>query len=125
MKFAAISLLAGSAAAFMPVQQSGRAVVSLNAERSKALPFMNRPPLVSLFVVAQNGGHHLNLRRLSLGRLVWGCMRWTDARYHAVHSGTLSPKRCDVPIWHQMLASYPVLIGCELLTTCFSRIHSA
>jgi hypothetical protein len=55
MKFAAISLLAGSAAAFMPVQQSGRAVVSLNAERSKSLPFMNRPPLVSLFVVAPNG----------------------------------------------------------------------
>ena len=51
MKFAAISLLAGSAAAFAPVQQSGRTVVSLNAERSKSLPFMNRPPLVSFLVV--------------------------------------------------------------------------
>ena len=49
MKFAAIAaaLLAGSASAFAPAQQQGRAVVSLNAERSKSLPFMNRPPLVS------------------------------------------------------------------------------
>jgi len=49
MKFAALSalLLAGSASAFAPAQQQGRAAVALNAERSKSLPFMNRPPLVS------------------------------------------------------------------------------
>ena len=48
MKFAAPLLLLGSAAAFAPAQQQGRAVTSLNAERSKSLPFMNRPALVSI-----------------------------------------------------------------------------
>ena len=49
MKFAAVvALLASSASAFAPAQQSARSVTSLNAERSKALPFMNRPALVSL-----------------------------------------------------------------------------
>jgi hypothetical protein len=47
MKIAALTLLAGSAAAFAP-QQSARVATSLN-ERSKALPFMNRPALVSAF----------------------------------------------------------------------------
>ena len=49
MKFAAVaSLLASSASAFAPAQQSATSVTSLNAERSQSLPFMNRPPLVSL-----------------------------------------------------------------------------
>ena len=49
MKFALFSaaFLAGSASAFAPVHQDSRAVTSLNAEMSKALPFMKRPPLVS------------------------------------------------------------------------------
>lgn len=47
MKLAALALLAVPAAAFAPAQQSERALTSLNAERSKSLPFMNRPPLVS------------------------------------------------------------------------------
>jgi len=48
----AASLMAGSAAAFTP-SLSGNGRVSrssLNAEASKSMPFMNRPPLVSLLV---------------------------------------------------------------------------
>lgn len=49
MKFTAFTaaILAGSASAFAPAMQSGRAVTSLNAEKSTSLPFMNRPALVS------------------------------------------------------------------------------
>jgi hypothetical protein len=48
MKSAAlVALLSASASAFAPVQQSARSSVSLDAERSEALPFMNRPALVS------------------------------------------------------------------------------
>jgi hypothetical protein len=48
MKYAALlALLAGSASAFTPAQQSSRAATSLQAEKSKALPFLNRPKLVS------------------------------------------------------------------------------
>jgi hypothetical protein len=51
MKLATLSaaLLAGSASAFAPAQQSGRAMTTLSAEKSQSLPFMNRPALVSLF----------------------------------------------------------------------------
>jgi len=48
MKFAALALLAGSASAFAPAQQSGRAMTTLQAEKSVSLPFMNRPAMVSL-----------------------------------------------------------------------------
>ena len=44
-----IAIFSASASAFAPAQQSARSVVSLNAERSKSLPFLNRPPLVSPF----------------------------------------------------------------------------
>ena len=44
---ASLALLAGSAAAFAPAAPSARTTVALSAEKSKALPFMNRPPLVS------------------------------------------------------------------------------
>ena len=47
MKFVAAASLLASASAFAPVQQSASSVTALNAERSKALPFMNRPALVS------------------------------------------------------------------------------
>eukprot|EP00986_Skeletonema_menzelii_P012361 scaffold6802_cov144-Skeletonema_menzelii.AAC.10 len=46
MKITALSLLAGSAAAFAPAQVA-KSSTALSAEKSKALPFMNRPPLVS------------------------------------------------------------------------------
>ena len=52
MKYAALAALVSSASAFAPAQQSARSVVSLNAEKSQALPFMNRPSLVSSYVVA-------------------------------------------------------------------------
>lgn len=54
MKIAILSAaFMASASAFAPAQQAGRvATTSLNAERSKSLPFMNRPPLVSrIFIV--------------------------------------------------------------------------
>ena len=47
MKFATLAALVASASAFAPAQQSARSSVALNAERSKSLPFMNRPSLVS------------------------------------------------------------------------------
>jgi light-harvesting complex I chlorophyll a/b binding protein 1 len=48
MKFAVLTAtLAASASAFAPAQSNTRVVTSLNAERSKSLPFMNRPDLVS------------------------------------------------------------------------------
>jgi hypothetical protein len=47
MKIAALSLLAGSAAAFAPTNNNVVRSTSLNAEKSVSLPFMNRPPLVS------------------------------------------------------------------------------
>jgi len=50
MKFVALAaILAGSASAFAPSTASGRSVTFLNAEKSQALPFMNKPALVSAF----------------------------------------------------------------------------
>ena len=47
MKIAAIAaLLAGSASAFSP-SANGRVSTAISAEKSAALPFMNRPALVS------------------------------------------------------------------------------
>jgi hypothetical protein len=59
MKITALSLLAGSAAAFAPAQVA-RTSTALSAEKSKALPFMNRPPLVSFLTTRK-----LNLAELS------------------------------------------------------------
>ncbi len=48
MKIAALAtLLAGSASAFTPSISNGRVSTAIAAEKSQALPFMNRPPLVS------------------------------------------------------------------------------
>jgi len=47
MKLLIATALAGSACAFAPAQQGARVASSLNAEKSKALPFLNRPALVS------------------------------------------------------------------------------
>lgn len=51
VKFAALTaaLLAGSASAFAPANSAFSRNVALNAEKSKSLPFMNRPALVSEF----------------------------------------------------------------------------
>ena len=55
MKFATLAALVASASAFAPSQQSARSSVALNAERSKSLPFMNRPALVSRSVDGFSG----------------------------------------------------------------------
>jgi len=48
MKIAAfVALLAGSASAFAPSATNGRVSTAVAAEKSAALPFMNRPALVS------------------------------------------------------------------------------
>jgi hypothetical protein len=48
MKIAAIAaLLAGSASAFAPSASNGRVSTAVGADKSAALPFMNRPALVS------------------------------------------------------------------------------
>ena len=47
MKLLIATALAGSACAFAPAQQGARVASALNAEKSKALPFLNRPALVS------------------------------------------------------------------------------
>jgi len=43
----ASAILAGSASAFAPALTNGRISTAIAAEKSQALPFMNRPPLVS------------------------------------------------------------------------------
>jgi len=64
MKFAALAtLLVGAASAFAP-QQQGRASVSLNAERSKSLPFMNRPPLLDGSMAGDVGFDPLGLSNI-------------------------------------------------------------
>jgi len=63
MKFAALTLLAASASAFAP-QQQGRGAVALNAERSKALPFMNAPPLLDGSMAGDVGFDPLGLSNI-------------------------------------------------------------
>ena len=53
MKLAVAAILAGSAAAFAPRANSGRSGLALNAEKSQALPFLNRPPLVSHIAISR------------------------------------------------------------------------
>ena len=50
MKFAALATLLASASAFAPAQTS-RSVTALNADKSQALPFMNKPDLVRTVVL--------------------------------------------------------------------------
>ena len=45
----AATALLGTASAFAPAAVNQRGTVAVQAEQSKALPFMNRPPLVSNF----------------------------------------------------------------------------
>jgi hypothetical protein len=49
VKFAALTtaVLVGSTSAFAPAGSLSRNAMALNAEKSQALPFMNRPALVS------------------------------------------------------------------------------
>lgn len=47
MKLLSAALLVAGASAFAPQQHGGRAAMTLSAERSASMPFMNRPPLVS------------------------------------------------------------------------------
>eukprot|EP00567_Pseudictyota_dubia_P013541 CAMPEP_0197449092 /NCGR_PEP_ID=MMETSP1175-20131217/20133_1 /TAXON_ID=1003142 /ORGANISM="Triceratium dubium, Strain CCMP147" /LENGTH=220 /DNA_ID=CAMNT_0042981099 /DNA_START=69 /DNA_END=731 /DNA_ORIENTATION=- len=65
MKLAAVSVaaLAGSAAAFAP-QRVGRSSVALNAEKSKALPFMNRPALLDGSMAGDVGFDPLGLSNI-------------------------------------------------------------
>ena len=50
MKATTLAILAGSAAAFAPATPAARSSVALNAEKSQALPFLNRPALVSQLI---------------------------------------------------------------------------
>jgi len=65
MKLAALSVaaLAGSASAFAP-QRAGRSSVALNAEKSKSLPFMNRPPLLDGSMAGDVGFDPLGLSNI-------------------------------------------------------------
>lgn len=49
VKFAALAtaFLAGSVSAFAPAKSTSNRNIALSAEKSQALPFMNRPALVS------------------------------------------------------------------------------
>jgi len=66
MKSAAIlSLLSASASAFAPSATQQQSLVSLNAaERSKALPFMNRPPLLDGSMAGDVGFDPLGLSNI-------------------------------------------------------------
>ncbi|KAG7361777.1 chlorophyll A-B binding protein [Nitzschia inconspicua] len=61
---ALIAVLSASASAFAPTQQSSRGVISLNAERSKSLPFMNRPPLLDGSMAGDVGFDPLGLSNI-------------------------------------------------------------
>lgn len=54
MKATTLAILAGSAAAFAPATPAARSSVALNAEKSQALPFLNRPALVSQLICKKN-----------------------------------------------------------------------
>lgn len=66
MKFAALSaaLLAGSASAFAPSVNNGRASLVLNAEKSASLPFMNRPALLDGSMAGDAGFDPLGLSNI-------------------------------------------------------------
>jgi light-harvesting complex I chlorophyll a/b binding protein 1 len=66
MKFAALSaaLLAGSASAFAPAARNGRVALSLNAEKSASLPWMNRPPLLDGSMAGDVGFDPLGLSNI-------------------------------------------------------------
>ncbi|CAJ1933818.1 unnamed protein product [Cylindrotheca closterium] len=64
MKFATIAALVASASAFAPAQQSARSSVALNAERSKSLPFMNRPSLLDGSMAGDVGFDPLGLSNI-------------------------------------------------------------
>eukprot|EP00543_Licmophora_paradoxa_P013228 CAMPEP_0202476798 /NCGR_PEP_ID=MMETSP1360-20130828/93601_1 /ASSEMBLY_ACC=CAM_ASM_000848 /TAXON_ID=515479 /ORGANISM="Licmophora paradoxa, Strain CCMP2313" /LENGTH=219 /DNA_ID=CAMNT_0049104013 /DNA_START=389 /DNA_END=1048 /DNA_ORIENTATION=+ len=64
MKFAAlIAALVGSASAFAPAINGARSVTALN-EKSKALPFMNRPPLLDGSMAGDVGFDPLGLSNI-------------------------------------------------------------
>lgn len=66
VKIAALTaaLLLGSACAFAPHGSKGAASLSLNAEKSKALPFMNRPPLLDGSMAGDVGFDPLGLSNI-------------------------------------------------------------
>jgi len=64
MKVAALALLAGSAAAFAPAAPVSRSSVALNAEKSAALPFLNRPSLLDGSMAGDVGFDPLGLSNI-------------------------------------------------------------
>eukprot|EP00525_Craspedostauros_australis_P008879 CAMPEP_0198115658 /NCGR_PEP_ID=MMETSP1442-20131203/6683_1 /TAXON_ID= /ORGANISM="Craspedostauros australis, Strain CCMP3328" /LENGTH=222 /DNA_ID=CAMNT_0043773203 /DNA_START=190 /DNA_END=858 /DNA_ORIENTATION=+ len=66
MKYTALvaALLSASASAFAPAQSNTRAAVSLNAERSKSMPFMNRPALLDGSMAGDVGFDPLGLSNI-------------------------------------------------------------
>eukprot|EP00978_Attheya_sp_CCMP212_P046146 scaffold376397_cov45-Attheya_sp.AAC.1 len=60
----AATLLVGSASAFAPATTASRASVALNAEKSKALPFMNRPALLDGSLAGDVGFDPLGLSNI-------------------------------------------------------------
>mmetsp|Transcript_40481 Transcript_40481/g.49294 ORF Transcript_40481/g.49294 Transcript_40481/m.49294 type:complete len:223 (-) Transcript_40481:132-800(-) len=66
VKFSAFAaaLLAGSANAFAPSPASTGRMVQLNAEKSQALPFMNRPPLLDGSMAGDVGFDPLGLSNI-------------------------------------------------------------
>mmetsp|Transcript_41297 Transcript_41297/g.46936 ORF Transcript_41297/g.46936 Transcript_41297/m.46936 type:complete len:223 (+) Transcript_41297:40-708(+) len=66
VKFAALaaSVLLGSASAFTPAQSNVQRNVALRAEKSQALPFMNRPPLLDGSMAGDVGFDPLGLSNI-------------------------------------------------------------
>jgi len=60
----ACALLVGSVSAFAPASQGSNRNVALNAEKSKALPFMNRPPLLDGSMAGDVGFDPLGLSNI-------------------------------------------------------------
>lgn len=58
------ALLAGSASAFAPSVNNGRVNTAMSAEKSQALPFMNRPPLLDGSMAGDVGFDPLGLSNI-------------------------------------------------------------
>jgi hypothetical protein len=79
---AAVALLSASVTAFAPSKAAfSRIAVALNAEKSKSLPFMNRPALVSdcfifsVVLVLTKPYLWLSVVYYPHFQTVWGCFR--------------------------------------------------
>jgi len=110
MKFAAVAaaLLAGSASAFAPAQDGSRRLTSLNADRSKALPFMNRPPLLDGSMAGDVGFDPLGLSNIDDVGIDLYWLREAEMKHARVAMLAITGM-----VWVELFGPAP---GCEMAT---------